>query len=373
MLLADLGAEVTKVEEPLHGDGSRQWGPPFVDGESAYFLSINRNKRSITVDLKTEAGKEIVRRLAERSDVFIENNRPGIAERLGVGYSTLKQLNPKLIYCSISGFGQDGPYSGKPSYDIIAQAMSGLMSITGEERGEPVKVGIAVADICAGMFASIAILAALNQLERTGAGDRIDISLLDGQISWLSYQAGSFFVTGQSPQRLGSAHPTIAPYQAFKARDAYFVVAVGNDSLWSKFCEALSLNELKDEPRFATNKDRVKNKDELARILNKIFAGRDVKEWLELIDRVGVPCAPIRSFDDIFEDPWIRDRQMVHEIDHPKIGKKIKVLGSPIKMEGSRFTVRRAPPTLGEDTDAILSELGYSAGQISRLRQDKVL
>jgi len=373
MLLADLGAEVIKVEEPGKGDGSRQWGPPFIDGESAYFLSINRNKRSITINLKSKRSKEIIQKLVANSDVFVENYRPGIANRLGIDYESLKKVNPKLIYCSISGFGQDGPYREKPSYDIIAQAMGGLMSITGEKNGPPVKVGIAIADICAGMFATIGVLAALNQRSTTGEGDKIDISLMDGQISWLSHQAGYYFATEKNPERLGSAHPTIAPYQAFKANDCYFVVAVGNDSLWAGFCDALSLASLKNDPRFVRNPDRVKNREALSRILNDFFAEKPAKVWIKLLDESGVPCAPIQSFDEVFKDPQVQFRGMVQEINHAKLGKKIRTIGNPIKMSKLEFKIRLPPPTLGENTEQILSSLGYSTEEINSLKEQETI
>ena len=357
MLLADLGAEVIKVEEPGRGDGSRQWGPPFIDGESAYFLSINRNKRSITLNLKSKMSSEVIQRLVANSDIFIENYRPGTQDRLGIDYETLKKVNPKLIYCSISGFGQDGPYREKPSYDIIGQAMGGLMSVTGERDGAPVKVGIAIADICAGMFATIGVIAALNQRSKIGEGDRIDVSLMDGQVSWLSHQAGYYFATGKNPERLGSSHPTITPYQAFKADDSYFVIAVGNDSLWARFCDALSLDSLKNDSRFARNPDRVKNREELARILNDFFATKGSTVWLKLLEQAGVPCAPIQSFEEVFKDPQVQFRHMVEEINHTKLGKKIRVIGSPIKMSRSTFKIRLPPPTLGENTEEILSSL----------------
>lgn len=373
MILADLGAEVTKVEEPGRGDGSRQWGPPFVDGESAYFLSVNRNKRSITLNLKSDEGRQIASKLVSNSDVLVENFRPGIAERLGIDYESLKKVNPSLIYCSISGFGQDGPYRDKPSYDIIGQAMGGLMSITGEKDCPPVKIGIAIADICAGMFACIGILAALNFRSLTGEGDRIDISLLDGQISWLSHQAGYYFATGKNPDRMGSSHPTIVPYQAFKASDSYFVIAVGNDSLWAKFCDALSLDSLKRDPRFFSNPDRVKNREELKSTLDDFFSKKSSKEWLKLIDAAGVPCAPIQTFDDVFRDSQVLHRHMIEEIAHPKLQRKIKVIGSPIKTSKSSFKIRLPPPTLGENTDDILSDLGYSTEEITKLREKSVL
>jgi crotonobetainyl-CoA:carnitine CoA-transferase CaiB-like acyl-CoA transferase len=372
MTLADLGADVIKVEQPGTGDGSRQYGPPFIQDESAYFLSVNRNKRSITLNLKSDKGKEILHQLASRSDVFLENYRPGITERLGIGYPALSKINPRLVYCSISGYGQDGPYRVKPSYDIIGLAMGGLMGITGEKDRPPVKIGVAIADICAGMFATIGILAALTAREKTGRGQMIDTSILDGQVAWLSHQAGNFFATNRNPERLGSAHPTIAPYQAFKAADSYFVVAAGNDSLWKTLCEALGLSELASNPAFATNPDRVRNRDELARTLERFFASKPAKEWVEIIDKAGVPCGPIYALSEVFKDPQVLHRKMVETVQHPKAG-AIKVVGVPIKMSDTPGSIRTAPPMLGEHTKEILEALGYKEAEINEMSRQNVI
>jgi formyl-CoA transferase/CoA:oxalate CoA-transferase len=372
MILADLGAEVIKVERPGTGDGSRQWGPPFVQGESAYFLSINRNKKSITLNLQSEKGKTILHKMAASCDILIENFRPGTTQRLGADYATLSKINPKLIYCSISGFGQDGPYRRKPSYDIVAQAMGGLMSLTGEKGRPPVKIGVAISDIFAGMFATIGILGAVVTRNKVGRGQMIDVSLLDGIVSILSHQAGNFLASGVNPERLGSAHPTIAPYQAFKASDSYFVVAVGNDSLWKRFCQGLGLNELMKDTRFATNPDRVKNRDELTQILENLFVTKTSREWVELIEAAGVPCGPVLSLSEVFEDPQILHRRMVEEIQHPKAG-KIKVLGVPIKMSDTPASIRTPPPTLGEHSKEVLRSLGYGEEEIDELAKSSVI
>jgi formyl-CoA transferase/CoA:oxalate CoA-transferase len=372
MILGDLGAEVVKVERPETGDGSRQWGPPFIHGESAYFLSINRNKKSVTINLRTEKGREIVRRMASLCDVFIENYRPGIVQKLGLDYVTLSKLNPQLIYCSISGFGQTGPYREKPSYDIVGQAMGGLMSLTGEENRPPVKIGVAISDIFAGMYAAIGILSALIARLNHGHGQMIDVSLLDGLVSILSHQAGNFLVSGINPKRLGSAHPTIAPYQAFQAADSYFVIAVGNDALWQRFCRGLNLPDLLTDLRFTTNPDRVKNKDELTQILNAFFKNKPAREWLSLIEQAGVPCGPVLRLNEVFEDPQVLHRRMVEEIEHPSAG-KIKVVGTPLKLSSTPATIRTPPPVLGEHTYDILRSFGYSKTEIEEFTRSDVL
>jgi formyl-CoA transferase/CoA:oxalate CoA-transferase len=372
MILADLGAEVIKVERPGTGDGSRQWGPPFIQGESGYYLSVNRNKKSMTLNLQSEKGRAILHRIASSCDVVVENFRPGTTQRLGADYATLSTINPKLIYCSISGFGQDGPYRLKPSYDIVGQAMGGLMSLTGEKDRPPVKIGVAISDIFAGMFATIGILGAVIARDRMGRGQMIDVSLLDGVISILSHQAGYFFASGENPEKLGSAHPTIAPYQAFKGSDSYFVVAVGNDSLWKRFCRGLGLNEVMTDTRFATNPDRLKNRDELTQILQKVFATKSSREWVELIEAAGVPCGPVLSLSEIFEDPQVLHRRMVEEVQHPKAG-KIKVVGVPFKLSDTPASIRTPPPTLGEHSNEVLRSLGYGDEEIDELAKSGVI
>ncbi|MHA2050450.1 MAG: CaiB/BaiF CoA transferase family protein [Promethearchaeota archaeon] len=372
MMLADMGADIIKIEMPGRGDDSRAWGPPFVEGESAYFMSVNRNKKSITLNLKNERAIEIIHKLIIQSDVLLENFRPGTMEKFKLSYEDVKEINPKIIYCSISGFGQDGPYRLLPGMDQILQGMGGLMSITGKPEGPPMKVGVAVADIAGGMFAAYGIMVALFNRERTKIGQRIDLSLLDCQIAWLTYRAGSYFVSGEIPKPLGSGHPVIVPYQAFKAKDEYFNVAVGNDQLWEKFCRAIGLGKIKDDPKFSTNAMRVKNREKLINIIEKAVGSKKADKWLKLLTAEGVPCGPILNTEQIFRDPQVIHREMVKEITHQKAG-KIKVTGVPIKFSETPGEVLTAPPTLGQHTIEILSNLGYDIKEIEKLYNDKVI
>jgi formyl-CoA transferase/CoA:oxalate CoA-transferase len=372
MVFADLGADVIKLENPETGDDTRQWAPPYQGDQSAYFLAVNRNKRGIAVDLKTEPGRAIALRLAERADVVVENFRPGTAARLGLGYDALSAVNPRLIYASISGFGQTGPYASQPGYDAIAQALGGLMSVTGEARGEPVRMGNSAADIGAAMWAAIGILAALHAREASGHGDWIDISLLDGQIAWLTYLAGGYFASGDVPQRYGSAHPSIVPYQALRTADGHLMVAVGNDTLWQRFAPLIGLPELVDDPRFATNPDRVVNRAALIPLVEAALATRGSAEWTEELARVGIPAGAINTIDQALVHPQVQARDMVQSIEHPTAG-TLRMTASPIKLKSYRSTPRRPPPLLGEHTDEVLGELGYSADDISALHRDDVV
>jgi len=371
MMLADLGARVIKVETPEGGDDTRGWGPPFCKGESAYFLSINRNKQSLTLNLKDPRGHALLVRLLRRADVVVENFRPGTMDRLGLGYARLHEMFPRLVYCSISGFGQTGPYRERPAFDLIVQGMGGIMGITGEPDGAPTRVGVAITDICAGMFAAYAILAALRARERTGAGQWVDTAMLDGQVAWMTYMAANYFATGEDPPRPGSAHLNLVPYQPFRTRDGVVNVAVATEGIWQRFCGALEI-PLAGDPRFARNADRVRHRTALLDILRPVFAQRTTSEWVERLLGAGVPAGPIYRMREVMEDPQVRHRQMVVEMDHPRAG-RIRVNGVPVKLSDTPGEVTTPPPVLGEHSDAILRELGCEPGEIAVLRRDRVI
>jgi len=371
MILADLGADVVKVERPGQGDDSRAMGP-HVAGESAPFMTFNRNKRSITLDLKTADGCAIARRLAARADVVLENWRPGTAARLGLGWDDVRALNRRAIYCSISGFGQTGPYAQRGGFDRIAQGMSGMMSVNGAEDGPPLPVPIPVSDIGTGMFAVIGILAALHVREQTGAGQLVDTSLLETPIAWAVYEASSYFATNEVPRRLGPGHRTAAPYQAFRTADGWINLGGGSPSFWPIICGVLGVPTLADDKRFATPPLRVKNRAALAELLEARFVTAGTVTWLERLEAAGVPAGPILDYGQVFADPHVRHRQMAVEVDHPRAG-RTRVLGIPVKLSTTPGSIRRPAPTLGQHTDEVLSELGYDAVAISDFRARKIV
>jgi crotonobetainyl-CoA:carnitine CoA-transferase CaiB-like acyl-CoA transferase len=388
--LADLGASVIKVEKPGAGDDTRSYAPPYAassDGapssESAYFLSTNRGKRSVTIDFIHPEGQQLVRALAAKSDVVIENFKVDGLAKYGLDYSSLHGLNPGLVYCSITGFGQTGPYRQKPGYDFMIQGIGGLMSITGEPDrrpgagstpgGGPMKVGVAVADIFTGLYATIGILGALAHRDRTGAGQHIDLALLDTQVAVLANQAMNYLVTGDAPQRLGNAHPNIVPYQVFGASDGHIIVAVGNENQYARMCEAVGRPDLARDPRFATNASRVHHRAELIAILRNIFVTRTMRDWLDALERVGVPCGPINTIADVFDDPQVQARGLKLDLPHPAIG-SVPSVANPIKYSATPISYRSAPPMLGADTDEILGDLlELAPAEIARLRKAGVV
>ncbi len=374
MMLGDLGADVVKVEAPGLGDDTRHWGPPFArGGESAYFLCVNRNKRSLTLNLKSEQGLQIIKQLIQHSDILVENFRVDTLEKWGLSYDDLQELRPGLIYCTITGYGYTGPYRHLPGYDFIVQAQGGLMSITGPTQGEPYKVGVAIADITAGLFACNAILAALFDRERSSKGQRIDISLLDSQIAWLANVGSNYLVSGETPKRYGNAHPNIVPYQTFKASDGYFAVAIGNDSQWRQFCETIGRNEWAEDSRFRTNAGRVNHREILIPLLEDLFARSTISHWLDLLASIGVPCGPISSVDQALADPQVQARQMVIDVPHPSAG-SVRLVASPLKIPTAPTLVRFPPPMLGEHTHQVLQDLlGYSDRAIQDLHAGNVI
>ena len=353
MMLGDMGATVIKIEQPGKGDDTRHFGPPYVAGESAYYLGLNRNKRSITLDFNNPEHEKRLFELVSTATVLVENFRPGMLERQGLGYETLRAMNPGLIYCSISGYGHDGPYAMRPGYDFVAQAESGIMSVTGEVEGEPQRVGSPVADVSAGLYACMSILAALHVREKTGKGQHIDISLLEAAVSLLSNVSSNYLISGEEAERYGNGHPNIVPYQAFHTQDGYIVVSCGNDRLYQTLCRLLGREDLATDPRFVTNPQRVRNREELVPILQEQFLQRETGDWLTALRAAGIPCGPINTVSQVFSDPHLQARGFIWECEHPTAG-TIKLSGSPIRLSETPTRLYKAPPLLGEDNDALL-------------------
>jgi formyl-CoA transferase len=371
MLLADMGAEVIKVEPP-GGEHMRRGELEIKPGLSASFLAVNRNKRGMTLDLKQPDGIAVFRRLAATADVLVENYRPGVARRLGIDYDRLRQDNPRLVYCSISGFGQTGPYASRGGYDLIAQGMSGIMSATGLPGGPPIKVGVPVTDLGAGLFALFGILCALRARRVTGRGQFVDTSLFEAGLALSVWEAAEYWFTGQAPRPLGTAHRMTAPYQAFRAQDGAFTVGAGNDTLWPLFAGLLGLDHLVTDPRFATPAARLRHRAELEELIEAVTVTRPRAEWLQRCEAAGIPAGPINRIPEALDDPHARARGMVQELEHPEAG-RVPALGNPVKLSRSPATARKAAPQLGEDSQAILEELGYSPQAIAQLRERRVL
>jgi formyl-CoA transferase len=369
LLLADMGAEVIKVEEPGKGDDTRAW-PPFVGGESTYFMSVNRGKQSLTLNLKAAGARTVLRRLLESADVLLENFRPGTLDRLGFGYATVRETNPRLVYCSISGFGESGPEAGRPGYDLIVQGESGVMDLTGFPDGPPVKVGNSIADLAAGTMAAHGIVLALFARERTGQGQKVEIAMLEVMAALLTYQGQGYFATGRSPRRRGNQHPSIVPYEVFQAADGYLTVGVANNSLWTRFCQALGRPDLATDERFDTEAKRVEHRDALVPLLGAIFAGTDVATWLDRLGTAGVPAGKIKSVGEALESPHLRARGAIVSVTHPTAG-SMRMVGPPIRLHGTPGEAAGPAPLLGEHTDEVLRKLlGYSADAVAALRAE---
>jgi crotonobetainyl-CoA:carnitine CoA-transferase CaiB-like acyl-CoA transferase len=372
MELADLGARVIKDEQPGKGDDTRHWGPPFLGVESAYFLSINRNKESVTCDFKPSEGREVLERLIAGADVFVENFRPGTIDRAGFGWDTIHKKFPRLVYASISGYGQSGPRKDEAGYDAVMQAESGLMSVTGDPDRPGYRLGVAITDMVAGLYCAQGITAALLARERSGIGQRVDIGMLDTTAALLTYQAANWFANGRIPPRQGNRHATIAPYETFTTKDGDIVIAVGNDPTWQKFCPAIGLPELAGDPRFTTNRDRMEHYDAMRVPIDAVFRTKTNAEWIAILNDAGVANGEVRNIGQMLNDPQLAARDMIETLMHPTVG-ATRVIGAPIKLSENAATVRTPPPVLGQHTDAVLAEIGYDASAIAALRQKRVI
>ncbi len=372
MKLGDMGAEVIKVETPGKGDDSRELGPPFLEGESAYYLSFNRNKKSITLNLREEKAKEILRQLIADADIFVENFRIGVTEKMGLTYEDVRKIKEDIIYCSITGYGHNSPYREKPSFDVMIQGEAGLMSITGFPDGPPQRLGVAIADILGGFHAVEGILLALLVKNKTGKGQFIDVSLMDSIIAILTYQAGNYLATGETPQRVGNRHPMITPYESFETADGYVIFAVGNQRLWESFVKALDREELNSDPRFADIQSRNQHSAELKAIIEEITRQEKTEKWVAVMEEAGVPCGRIRTIDQVLTDPHVAVREMVVEMEHPLAG-MIKLIGVPTKLSLTPGAVTLPPPTLGQHTEEILNALGYSKNEIAEMQEQGVI
>jgi len=372
MMLGDMGATVVKVEPPPRGDDTRLWGPPFINGISTYFLSINRNKRSIGLNLKSPQGQEVLWKLVDRADVLVENFRPGVLDKLGFGFDAVSTRNPRLIYASISGYGQTGPYRNRPGYDVVAQGESGIVDLTGEPDRQPVKVGASIADIVAGLYAYQGILLAMLARHRTGKGQQVDIALLDGMISTLTYQAESYFATGKSPKRLGTRHPSIVPYETFETRDGFVNIGAANEKQWQNLCRALDVADLAFDPRFNTMAGRISNYGELRAILDGRLRTLTRAEAFELLAKYELPVGPINTVAEVLEDPHIHAREMVKELTHPEYG-PLRYVGIPVKLSDTPGELQGPPPRFGEHNRNVLAELGYDEHGIDQLAMSNVI
>jgi crotonobetainyl-CoA:carnitine CoA-transferase CaiB-like acyl-CoA transferase len=374
-MLGDLGAEVIKIERPEAGDDTRGFAPPFVPNtkESAYFVGVNRNKKSVTLDIAKPEGQAIIHKLLEHCDILVENFKVGALAKYGLGYEQLAKTHPRLIYCSITGFGQTGPYAPRPGYDALIQAMGGVMSLTGEPNGSPQKVGVPVADLFAGLYGCIGILAAVNHRNSTGQGQQIDIGMLDTHVAWLANQGMNYLATGENPPRLGNQHPNIAPYQEFPTKDGYIILAVGNDPTFERFCKAFGQEALLADPRFATNPIRVQNRQLVTDTLTPVMKSKTTAEWIDALEALKIGCGPINTLEQVFADPHVQAREMVVEMAHGS-GETVKVIANPVKLSATPPSYRSAPPVLGEHTNAVLSDvLKMSAAEIAALKEKGIL